>query len=474
MSEYPDFSSHHYQIEKILGKNLAGGRVTYLAHHDLTHQSVVIKHYQFAQPETSWSNYRTYQIEIKVLRSFYSENIPRYLDSFEVPHGFCLVQEYKKAPSLSQVRSLTAQEIKQVALALLEVLIYLQKHIPPVIHGDIKPDNVLIDLTTPLKIYLIDFGFARMGSSDANSSNVIKGTLGFMPPEEMFNRELTKASDLYSLGVTLICLLTQTPSRNIVNLIDEKTYQLNYKHLLPTLHPDFINWLDMIIAPGVSDRYPHALAAYKALENIPIIGQLSFVDRFQRGEFLSKKILATGLGSLALLTLLGVSGLKYWQSRPMQQLLTEKACPNCQLVSLNLTKTNLPKANLEQANLQGSNLRNANLESANLRGANFQDADLSGVNLTSANLEGANLRRTKLVGANLTGASLESANLEDALLERANLAQGNLKFANLINTKLKDTRLTQATLEGANLGGTSLEGAILDGAIMPDGTRHPQ
>jgi serine/threonine protein kinase len=42
-----------------------------------------------------------------------------------------------------------------------------------------------------------------------------------MPPEQMFNRQLTEASDLYSLGATLICLLTQTKSAEIGNLIDE-------------------------------------------------------------------------------------------------------------------------------------------------------------------------------------------------------------------------------------------------------------
>ncbi|GFE69805.1 protein kinase family protein [Chroococcus sp. FPU101] len=131
MNQYPDCFHHHYQIQKILGKNKAGCRVTYLAHHRLTQQFVVIKHYQFTQPETSWSNYQTYQIKIKVLRSFYCENIPRYLDSFEVDQGFCLVQEYINAPSLAQVPALTPQEVKIIASSLLEVLVDPQKHIPP-------------------------------------------------------------------------------------------------------------------------------------------------------------------------------------------------------------------------------------------------------------------------------------------------------------------------------------------------------
>ncbi len=218
MARYPNFSRYNYHIEQVLGKNSTGGRVTYLASHLDTQKTVVIKQYQFAKIG-NWNSYRAHQSEIRVLRSLNLASIPRYLDSFETPHGFCLVQEYKQAPSLAQVKDLTLPEIKQVALNLLEILIYLQQQNPPVIHGDIKPDNILIDRQKELKIYLLDFGFARMGSSDIAISSTIRGTVGFMPPEEMFNRQLSTASDVYSVGATLVCLLTGTSGRNINQLI---------------------------------------------------------------------------------------------------------------------------------------------------------------------------------------------------------------------------------------------------------------
>jgi len=65
-------------------------------------------------------------------------------------------------------------------------------------HRDIKPENVLVDRQEELKVYLVDFGFAHIGSGEVAASSVVKGTLGFMPPEQMFNRQLTEASDLYS------------------------------------------------------------------------------------------------------------------------------------------------------------------------------------------------------------------------------------------------------------------------------------
>ncbi len=195
--------------------------------------------------------------------------IPRYLDSFETSTGFCLVQEYKKAPSLTQPRHFTPSEIKEIALAVLEVLVYLQRQQPPVIHRDIKPENILVDRSQKIKVYLVDFGFARIGGGDVAISSVVKGTLGFMPPEQMFNRQLTEASDLYSLGVTLICLLTKIPSTQIGTLIDEG-YNLNFKQRLPKLNPQLVQWLEKMTALSLKNRYPNGAIALEALTSIDV------------------------------------------------------------------------------------------------------------------------------------------------------------------------------------------------------------
>ncbi|NES24851.1 MAG: protein kinase, partial [Symploca sp. SIO3E6] len=220
-----------YQIERELGHNLGGGRVTYLATSIKSGQPVVIKQFQFAKVGASWSEYEAHEQEITLLQQLNSPSIPQYLDSFETTDGFCLVQEYKPAPSLATPQQFTPQEIKEIAIATLEVLVYLQQQVPPVIHRDIKPENLLIEHSPKIKVYLVDFGLARSADGDVAASSVVKGTLGFMPPEQMFNRQLTTASDLYSLGVTLICLLTQTKSTAVGDLIDEAN-RINFKPLL--------------------------------------------------------------------------------------------------------------------------------------------------------------------------------------------------------------------------------------------------
>lgn len=270
MNDFPDFSNYGYQVTRELGHNRAGGRVTYLATEINTQRSVVVKQFQFAQTGANWAQYQAYEKEIQILRSLDNPNIPRYLDSFQTASGFCMVQEYKNANSLATLHQLTPQQIKQIAISVLEILKYLQNRVPPVIHRDLKPENILVN--DRMNVSLVDFGFARIGGGEVAASSVVKGTLGFMPPEQMFNRQLTVASDLYSLGATLICLLTGINSTEIGSLMDD-TGRINFKHRLPQLTPEFLDWLQKMVEPNFKHRYASADAALNDLISLEVVRQ---------------------------------------------------------------------------------------------------------------------------------------------------------------------------------------------------------
>lgn len=265
--KFPDFSQKGYQVIEELGHNHIGGRVTYLASTDIE-EKVVIKEFQFAKSsESNWAEYDAYQREIQVLEGLNHPGIPRYLDSFETASGFCLVQEYKNAQSLATPNSWLAEDIKKIAIALLEILAYLQNRIPPVFHRDIKPENILVD--RELNVYLIDFGFAHIGEGEMAMSSMVKGTLGFMPPEQLFNRELTLASDLYGVGATLICLLTRTKSVDIGDLIDAN-YRIHFQSKIRRLNQQLIHWLEKMVEPKPKDRFTDAKTALETLETLEI------------------------------------------------------------------------------------------------------------------------------------------------------------------------------------------------------------
>ncbi|MDJ0708465.1 MAG: hypothetical protein QNJ46_34785 [Leptolyngbyaceae cyanobacterium MO_188.B28] len=131
-----------YQVRQELGRNREGGRITYLAVDPSHGQTVVLKQFRFAQAEASWSGFKSYEREIAILQAIAHPQVPRYLDSFETEDGFCMVQDYKAAPSLAERFHLTPQQVQQVGVSVLEILVDLQQQVPPIIHRDIKPERL--------------------------------------------------------------------------------------------------------------------------------------------------------------------------------------------------------------------------------------------------------------------------------------------------------------------------------------------
>ena len=162
---------------------------------------------------------------------------------------------------------------------------------PPVIHRDVKPENILVD--DNLNVYLIDFSLARVGSGSVAMSSTNAGTFGFMAPEQIRNLKLTNASDLYGLGLTLICLIGAIRSTDIGNYIDFSN-QLDRSKIdskLKGCSLTFVKWLDQMVAPDPSKRFTDAKTALKGLQPL-------YVTRYPSVE-ISKSSLdfkATSLG----------------------------------------------------------------------------------------------------------------------------------------------------------------------------------
>lgn len=323
LNNHPDFSALGYQVIRELGRNQEAGRITYLAHSLKYNQQVVIKEFRFANLNPDLSGFKAYEREIEILQQLNHSRIPRYVDSFETPAGFYLVLEYKNASSLGLKRCFHPEEIKQIAVSILEILVYLQQRVSPIIHRDIKPENLLVDQN--LNAYLVDFGLARLKGAKISLSSFAVGTPGFMPPEEQLGYTLTEASDLYSLGATLICLLTRTRSVDIGKLINEKQ-RFNFQKLVPQISPSFTAWLMKMVAHKRQQRYPNATVALAELKPIYVLSADTGIENLVSAIKLRKTAAVLGLTTVAILAAAGTSLMFSQQGSVIKQLLEIQQC----------------------------------------------------------------------------------------------------------------------------------------------------
>lgn len=257
-----------YEVQQLLGKK--AGRRTLLARDLQTQELVVIKLLSFGG-DFEWDSLKLFEREAETLKSLSHHLIPQYLNYFEVNlptiKGFALVQTYIPAKTLEQYlqsgRTFTEAEVKQIAKALLEILIYLHGLYPPVIHRDIKPSNILLGERSGNsvgQVYLVDFGSVQTVLATETGTRTIVGTYGYMPPEQFGGRTVA-ASDLYSLGATLIYLMTGNHPADL----PQKDFRIQFEQAA-NISPSFSNWLKWMIEPSLEGRFSSAAGAIAALE----------------------------------------------------------------------------------------------------------------------------------------------------------------------------------------------------------------
>ncbi len=273
--EYSDFWGNdsaglRYAIQQQLGKK--SGRRTLLAR-DLDSQELVVIKLLSLYSDFEWDDLKLFEREAETLKKLQHTAIPHYLNYFEINSpkikGFALVQTYIPANNLEQIlksgRTFTEQEVKAIAKKLLEILIYLQKQNPPVIHRDLKPSNILLGERSGNnvgEVYLVDFGSVQTAVVNEGATRTVVGTYGYMPPEQ-FGDHTVPASDLYSLGATLIYLVTGYHPADL----PQKDFRIQFEHLT-TLSSGFIQWLKWLTEPSVEKRLPLACQALTALESL--------------------------------------------------------------------------------------------------------------------------------------------------------------------------------------------------------------
>ncbi|MEA5505445.1 serine/threonine-protein kinase [Halotia wernerae UHCC 0503] len=229
---------------------------------------------QLCFPEESGESFqkavKLFRQEAVRLHELQHPQIPQLLGYFEQEHRLYLVQELIAGQTLAQ--ELQAQgvfsetQIWELLKNLLPVLQFI--HERQVIHRDIKPANIM--RRSPLgDLVLIDFGVAKHFTATAllHTGTTI-GSPEYIAPEQIRGKALP-ASDLYSLGVTCIYLLTGISPFDLFDVNSNCWVWRDYLLSGQTVSNYLGQILDQLLQNALSQRYKSAAEVLQALDLKP-------------------------------------------------------------------------------------------------------------------------------------------------------------------------------------------------------------
>ena len=203
-----------------------------------------------------------------------SDQIPKLFAYFAENEQFYLIQEWIQGPTLTDVvtaqESVSESDVKNILVSLLSVLAYV--HSGGIIHRDIKPDNIILRNLNNQPV-LIDFGAVKetvatvINAQGKSDRSIVVGTPGFMAPEQAAGRPIY-ASDIYSLGLTAIYMLTGKHPQQLE--LDSETGEILWHKYGTKVSPELTAVIDRAINYHPRDRYTTAQKMLEALQAITV------------------------------------------------------------------------------------------------------------------------------------------------------------------------------------------------------------
>lgn len=257
--------SDTYEILERLGEGSGG--IVYKAYHKRLRQAVVLK--KMKNKSISQSVNRQ---EVDILKNLHHSYLPQVLDFLEADGAVYTVMSYIPGKSFSELlnegQKFTQKQLIRWGMQISSALNYLHSQKPPIIHGDIKPANIM--LTPEGNICLIDFNIAFY----LDDTTILGYTNGYTSPEQYImvlsskssqtlpgHSKIDERTDIYSVGATFYHLVTGQKLSDCRQKIDKSL-------LIECIGDTFAQVIEKAVKINPEERYQSALEMFRAFESI--------------------------------------------------------------------------------------------------------------------------------------------------------------------------------------------------------------
>lgn len=262
-----------YRIERQLA--VGGFGAVYLAADTKqNNQQVAVKDMICADPQEFGIRLNFFRREAEILRSLEPVPIvPRVYEFIEDGRQAYLVLEYIRGQDLLKImesrnnKPFPIAQVIEWGKSVCDVLSHMHSQAPPLIHRDLKPDNIML-LLDQRSIKMIDFGTARDLGRTHRSRMQAKTrvfTEGYAPPEQIIGKPESR-SDLFALAGTLFHLCTGRAPEGHYTAQEIGQQLSDAKGTLPSEYAWFFELLKINLSEDVNDRYTSAREIKQDLE----------------------------------------------------------------------------------------------------------------------------------------------------------------------------------------------------------------
>ena len=206
-----DMLADRYRYIKKIGKGAFGS--VFLVEDTIISEEIILK-FLNAQFVTDESIIKRFIYELRFARKITHPNVIRIYDMLSFGKAHAISMEYFRSHTLSaEVKDKKPMEIERAKKFTFDVCSGMESaHAANVVHRDLKPNNILIDENSILKI--VDFGVAAATQSTdtkLTKTGLLVGTPTYMAPEQVLGKDVDERTDIYSLGAIMYEMLTGKP-----------------------------------------------------------------------------------------------------------------------------------------------------------------------------------------------------------------------------------------------------------------------